>query len=179
MNPITRFLYSFVALPLLALSQRFRRPALVWLANAAIVNITHNGRGTKTAGPAVTFSQRYLIASRDPADGEQYILPYVAGTNPFCVVPDMTPTTDTAPSSYPLPCNLLGTDPDTQRMIAGGTVNIDDLVYAIVGGTVKSAAQNPTAGNVWIVGKCLVGTVTGSGDQIEVQAYFPYQANLA
>jgi len=173
---------SLVLLLIVAAAARFfsKRPSrLVWLANGSLVNTTHWGEFTKLADPTVTFSQRYLVCSRDQlGNGEQYIQPYVANTVPFGVVRDMTPTTDTAPSSYPLHGVMLGMNQDTERMVAGGTINIDDYVYPAVGGTILSL-KTAANGTYYVVGKAAVGTVTGSGDSIEVIPSFPFQVTVA
>lgn len=156
----------------------FNHAGLFIANNAQIVNITAKGRGTKLAGPSVTFGQRYLIASRNPADGEQYILPYVAGTNPFAVVDDQTPSTDSAPSDYPLTIDILGMCEDTKRGIAAGVIAIDNLVYPVAGGTLASLAT-AAAGTYYVVGKAIVGTTTGANDQIEFVPCFPYQVTIA
>ena len=53
----------------------------------------------------------------------------------------MTPTTDTD-LSYPLPVNILGLNEDTERMIAGGAINIDDLLTTDAGGLVRAVAAD-------------------------------------
>ena len=164
------------ALSLLAVIHRLyhqNRRVLAFMANnAQLVNITPKGRATYLADPSVTFPSRYLLCSRDSA-GYEYIVLCGTSTVPFGVVDDMTPTQDTAPSSYPLPVDILGMCEDTKRMIAAGTIVIDNLVSPAANGQVQAL---PTAsGTYWIIGKCKVPTVNGAGDQVEVIPCFPYQ----
>jgi hypothetical protein len=154
-----------------------KRAVAAFIANnAQIVNITPKGRATYLADQAVTFTSRYLICSRDPA-GADYILVAGQGSIPFGVVPDMTPTIDTAPSDYPLPVNILGMNEDTERMIASSAIAIDQLITTDASGQVRAVPA--AAGTYWVIGKCKVPTVTGAGDQVEVIPCFPYQLNIA
>ena len=180
MNPILSLLVIPVVIAGVWLLRNTRAAkAIVYFANAQIVNIDRWGETTKLAGPSVTLSQRYLIVSRDPADGDQYVTPYVAGTIPFAVCPDMTPSTDTAPSNYPLRMNELGMNQQTERMIASAAIATDVLVYPIAGGTVAAVAT-AAAGTYWVIGKTKLGNSGGaSGDQINVIPCFPYQVTIA
>ena len=149
-----------------------QRGRLTFLANNAIlVNITHKGRATAVADAA--FTSRYLIAKR----GAYYYSIAIAGQGdiPYGVVPDMTPTTDTD-LSYPLPVNILGLNEDTERVIASGAINIDDLVTTDAAGQVRSVTPLGP-GSYWIVGKAKTATVA-AGDQCELIPCFPYQKKV-
>jgi hypothetical protein len=141
-----------------------------WLANSILVNITPKGRATAVAD--APFTQRYLIACR----GAEYYSIAIAGQGsiPYAVIPDMTPTTDTD-LSYPLPVNILGLNEDTERMIASGAINIDDLLTTDAGGLVRTVPQVP--GTYWILGKAKTQALS-SGDQVEVIPCFPYAHNV-
>ena len=146
---------------------------LAFLANnAIIVNITPKGRTTAVAD--APFTSRYLIAKR----GAEYYSIAIAGQGdiPYAVVPDMTPTTDTDLSN-PLPVNILGLNEDTERMIASGAINIDDLITTDAGGQVRSIT--PLApGTYWVIGKAKTAAVA-QGDQVEVIPCFPHQVTVA
>jgi len=144
---------------------------LAYLANSILVNITPKGRATAVAD--APFTQRYLIACR----GAEYYSIAIAGQGsiPYAVIPDMTPTTDTD-LSYPLPVNILGLNEDTERMIASGAINIDDLVTTDAGGLVRSITPLP-AGSYWVLGKAKTQALA-NGDQVEVIPCFPYMHNV-
>jgi hypothetical protein len=146
--------------------------ALTYLANSILVNITPKGRATAVAD--APFTQRYLIACR----GAEYYSIAIAGQGsiPYAVVPDMTPTTDTD-LSYPLPVNILGLNEDTERMIASGAINIDDLLTTDAGGLVRSIAPLGP-GTYWVLGKAKTQAFA-NGDQVEVIPCFPYVHNIA
>ena len=84
--------------------------------------------------------------------GAEYYSIAIAGQGniPYAVIPDMTPTTDTD-LSYPLPVNILGLNEDTERMIASGAINIDDLLTTDAGGLVRTVPLGP--GTYWMLGK--------------------------
>jgi hypothetical protein len=147
------------------------RARLIDLANSILVNITPKGHAT-AIGDA-PFTSRYLIAKR----GAFYYSIAIAGQGdtPYGVVPDMTPTTDTD-LSYPLPVNILGLNEDTERMIASGAINIDDLITTDAAGQVRSITPLP-AGNYWVIGKAKTATLA-QGDQVEVIPCFPYQKKV-
>jgi hypothetical protein len=145
-----------------------KRGVLAQLANnAIIVNITPKGRTTAVADAA--FTSRYLIAKR--GQYEYSIAIAGPGDTPYGVVPDMTPTTDTD-LSYPLPVNILGLDEDTERMIASGAINIDQLLTTAANGQVQPIPTQ--AGTYWVLGKAKTATVA-QNDQVEVIPCFPYQ----
>ena len=143
------------------------RARLIDLANSILVNITPKGRAT-AIGDA-PFTSRYLIAKR----GAFYYSIAIAGQGdtPYGVVPDMTPTTDTD-LSYPLPVNILGLNEDTERMIASGAINIDQLITTDANGQVRAVPS--ASGTYWVIGKAKTAAVA-QGDQLEVIPAFPYQ----
>ena len=148
------------------------RSRIIDLANNAIlVSITPKGRATAVAD--APFTSRYLIAKR----GANYYSIAIAGQGdtPYGVVPDMTPTTDTD-LSYPLPVNILGLNEDTERMIASGAINIDDLITTDAAGQIRSITPLP-AGTYWVLGKAKTAAVA-QGDQVEVIPCFPYQKKV-
>jgi hypothetical protein len=153
------------------ISNKQHRRDLTLLANSILVNITPKGRATAVAD--APFTQRYLIACR----GAEYYSIAIAGQGsiPYAVIPDMTPTTDTD-LSYPLPVNILGLNEDTERMIASGAINIDDLLTTDAGGLVRTVPQIP--GTYWILGKAKTQALA-NGDQVEVIPCFPYIRNIA
>ncbi len=151
--------------------QALRSRSIHLANNAILVNITPKGRATAVAD--ASFTSRYLIAKR----GAFYYSIAIAGQGdiPYGVVPDMTPTTDTD-LSYPLPVNILGLNEDTERVIASGAINIDDLVTTDANGQVRSIT--PLApGSYWVIGKAKTATVA-QGDQCELIPCFPYQKKV-
>ena len=145
-----------------------KRGVAAFLANNALIaSITPKGRATAVADAA--FTSRYLIAKRG---ANTYSIAIAGqGDSPYGVVPDMTPTTDTD-LSYPLPVNILGLNEDTERCIASGAINVDQLITTDAAGQVR--ALPAAAGTYWILGKARTATVA-AGDQVEVIPCFPYQ----
>jgi hypothetical protein len=143
--------------------------------NALIVNITPKGRATAIGD--VAFQSRYLIAKRGAY--EYSIAIAGQGDIPYGVVPDMTPTTDSQSpggSDYNLPVNIFGLNQDTERVIASGAINIDDLVTTDAAGQVRSITPLPP-GTYWVIGKAKTATVA-QGDQLELIPAFPYQKTI-
>jgi hypothetical protein len=138
-----------------------------YFANSLLVSTTPRGHATAVAD--APFTSRYLIAKRG---ANPYSIAMAGqGDVPYAVVPDMTPTTDTD-LSYPLPAHILGLNGETERMIASGAINIDQLVTTDASGQVRAV---PTAsGTYWVLGKAKTAALA-QGDQVEVIACFPYQ----
>jgi len=143
------------------------RQSVALANNALVVYITPKGRATAVADAA--FTSRHLIAKRG---ANTYSIAIAGqGDNPYGVVPDMTPTSDTD-LSYPLPVCILGLNEDTERMIASGAIAIDSLITTDAGGQVRAVPA--AAGSYWVLGKAKTAAV-GQNDQVEVIPCFPYQ----
>lgn len=147
------------------------RKGVEQFANALIVNVTPKGRATFTADAA--FTQRYLLATVGSTAASMAICG--DASVPLGVVPDMTSSTDTD-LSYPLPCNLLGLNEDTERMIANSAIARGDTVVAAANGLVQTLPG--TTGTYWVVGRANSATAA-NGDQVEVIPAFPYKVVVA
>jgi hypothetical protein len=143
--------------------------------NALIVSIFPKGRTTRLAD--ASFTARYLLCKA--GSDVSHIAICTASDVPLGVVPDMTPTQDTANSelSYPLPVNLLGLNEDTERMIASAAIAVDAFVVPAAAGQIKTL---PTSGGgtTYIVGRALTAAAAAN-DQVNVLPCFPYLITIA